>query len=211
MWTHIHSEPGCHDKSASSTNQADFVDFILQRENQVKHKSIYRDREFTKLGYSAASILSALPYLKVLLNETHLLNQHVEIARMFLDSKFFLTELTALATCKPATPKFCEYKINNAICEGESKSILLQCGCEYGFGQEIDAPVCATQLHLLKKEHLAGPPTNNIPCERVIFVFDRKATAAKCRKKLFKAKSIRNDMILHQSSQRAMGDKKLVK
>ena len=96
--------------------------------------------------------MSALPYLKVLLNETHLLNQHAEIARMFLDSEFFLTELTDLATCKPSTPRFCEYKLNNAMFKGESKSILLQCGCEYGFGQEVDAPVCATQVHLLKKE-----------------------------------------------------------
>ena len=54
-----------------------------------------------------------------------------------------------------------------AMCEGASKSILLQCGHEYGFGQEIDAPVCATKLHLLSKEDLAGLPINNIPSERV--------------------------------------------
>ena len=46
-----------HDKSASSTNQADLFDFILQCENQVKHMSLYQECRFTKLGYSAASIL----------------------------------------------------------------------------------------------------------------------------------------------------------
>ena len=80
--------------------------------------------------------------------------------------------------------------------------VLLQCGCKYGFSQEIDASVRTTQLHLFSKEDLAGLPTNNIPSEHVLSVFDWKATAAKCRNKLFKAKSIRNDMILHQSSQR---------
>ena len=50
-----------HDKSASSTNQADLFDFVLQCENQVKHVSLYQECRFTKLGYSAASILDALP------------------------------------------------------------------------------------------------------------------------------------------------------
>ena len=46
-----------HEKSAHSTNQADLFDYILNRENQVKHLGIYHERRFTKLGYSAASIL----------------------------------------------------------------------------------------------------------------------------------------------------------
>ena len=86
-----------HDKSANSTNQADLFDFILQRENQVNHVAMYYERRFTKLGYSAASILQALPYLRMLLNESHLSNQHVEIVRMFLDSEFLVTELQVLA------------------------------------------------------------------------------------------------------------------
>ena len=60
-----------HDKSASLTNQNDLFDFILQQENQVKHMSLYRERQFTKLGYSSASILNALPYLRMFLNETY--------------------------------------------------------------------------------------------------------------------------------------------
>ena len=42
-----------YDKSASSTNQADLFDFILQPENQVKHISLYQERRFPKLGSSA--------------------------------------------------------------------------------------------------------------------------------------------------------------
>ena len=86
-----------HDKSASSTNLADLFDFILQRENQVKHTSFYQGRRFTKLGYSAASILDALPCLRMLLNESLLTSQHIEIVLMFLDSEFFITELSVLA------------------------------------------------------------------------------------------------------------------
>ena len=86
-----------HDKSANSTNQADLFDHIIEREGQVKHIAMYYERRFTKLGYSAASIIQSLPYLRMLLNETHLSNQHVEIVRMFLDSEFLITELKVLS------------------------------------------------------------------------------------------------------------------
>ena len=66
-----------HDKSASLTNQTDHFNFILPRQNQIKHMALYRERRFTKPGYSAASILNALPYLRMLLNETHLSTQHI--------------------------------------------------------------------------------------------------------------------------------------
>ena len=86
-----------HDKSAVTTNQAELFDYIIEREGAVKHIAMYYERRFTKLGYSAASILEALPYLRMLLDETHLNNQHVEIVRMFLDSEFLITELSTLA------------------------------------------------------------------------------------------------------------------
>ena len=95
-----------HDKSASSTSQAFLFDFVLRRDNQVKHRSLYQERRFTKLGYSAASILDALPYLRILLNESHLTKHHIEIVRMFLDSEFFITELSVLVffTHKVSSP-----------------------------------------------------------------------------------------------------------
>ena len=68
-----------HDKSAHSTNQANLFDYIVQREGQVKHIAMYYEHTFPKLGYSAASILQSLPYLCMLLNESHLSNQHIEI------------------------------------------------------------------------------------------------------------------------------------
>ena len=86
-----------HEKSAQSTNQAELIDHILQREQQVKHNAMHYERRFTKMGYSAASILHSLPYLQILLTESHLSNQHIEIVRMFLDSEFLITELAVLA------------------------------------------------------------------------------------------------------------------
>ena len=85
-----------HDKSASSTNQADLY-FILQRENLVKHISLYQERRLTKLGYTAVSILDVMPHLQMLVNKSHLANQHTEIVHMFLDCEFFITKLFALA------------------------------------------------------------------------------------------------------------------
>ena len=51
-----------------------YLIFILQRENQVKYISLYQERRLTKLGYYAVFILDALPYLHMLLNESHLTN-----------------------------------------------------------------------------------------------------------------------------------------
>ena len=61
-----------HENSAYSTNQADLFDYILNRQNQVKHHTIYHEPRFTKLWYSAVSILERLPFLWMLFNETHL-------------------------------------------------------------------------------------------------------------------------------------------
>ena len=190
------------------------IEIVLINTNSPQ---LYRER-FIKLGYSTTSILNALQYLRMLLNETHLSNQHVEIVRMFLDSEFFITELTVLAyfthcvslpllnfvevnsqhrlfeiflklfqdlkkgkmgtlsdylvvykhvSIEPPTSET-NHLLLKAMCEGASKSLLLQCGREYGFGQEIDAPVHATQMHLLSKEDLTDLPTNNIPSEHVL-------------------------------------------
>ena len=59
--------------------------------------SLYKERRFTKLGYSAASILHALPLLQMLLVETPKSNLLVEACRLYLECEFFLTELKVLS------------------------------------------------------------------------------------------------------------------
>ena len=86
-----------YDKFANSCSLADEFDFIVEREGKVKHMSLYHQRRFAKLGYSAASILNALPLLEMLLDETEKNNLLVQSCRMYLQCEFFLTELHALA------------------------------------------------------------------------------------------------------------------
>ena len=86
-----------HNKSSSSTNQADLFDYVLQRENKIKDLSLYQQRRFTKLGYSCASILDALPYIQMVLDGTNFSNLHTEIVQLFLDSELLATELLCLS------------------------------------------------------------------------------------------------------------------
>ena len=72
-------------------------DYVIQHENKVKHLSLYQERRFTKLGYSAAAVLDAFPYIQMVLNETNLSNLHTEIVQLFLDSELLSTELLCLA------------------------------------------------------------------------------------------------------------------
>jgi hypothetical protein len=243
-----------HDKSANSTNQADLFDHILQREGQVKHIAMYYERRFTKLGYSAASILQSLPYLRMLLDESHLSNQHIEIVRMFMDSEFLITELHVLAyfthavtlpflyfvevnsqdellrmfpllykdlkdgnleldtdTLKDYVIHYPHVKVDKPNTDLSNQILKLMCidagevfgrqaGREYGFGDHLDKPARATQIHLLTKEERAGLPTNNLDSERHLSVFGKRAPVAKFRNKMFTAKGIRNDVTLYHST-----------
>lgn len=96
-------------------------DHVLQRENKVKHLSLYQERRFTKLGYSCASILDALPFIQMVLNETHLSNLHTEIVQLFLDSELLITELICLSyfTHKVSLPLLYAVEIcnQNDLCD----------------------------------------------------------------------------------------------
>ena len=240
-----------HDKSAASTNQAELFDYILDREGKIRHLSLYQKHRFTKLGYSCTLILDALPYIQMVLNETHLSNQHTELVKMFLDSELLLTELSCLSyfTHKVSLPllyavevcnqdQLCELfpKLYKDLLEGsfetlkdctvEYKHLIVeepitelekqilkkismdaaettdgQCGQESGFRNYKDQELRATAIYklpsALRKEL---NDTNNIIAERNLSVFDRKLVVAKTRNYKFKAKGIRNDMVLHDSS-----------
>ena len=86
-----------HEKSATATNIADKFDYIVERENQVKHIALYHERCFCKLGYICASMVGALPMLQMLLTGTAMSNLHIESSKLYLECEFFLTELSVLA------------------------------------------------------------------------------------------------------------------
>ena len=46
-----------YDKSGNTSSLAEEFDLIIEREGAVKYMSLYHERRFTKLGYSAAFML----------------------------------------------------------------------------------------------------------------------------------------------------------
>ena len=239
-----------HDKSATSTNQADLFDYVVEREKKVKHISLYQERRFTKLGYSCASIVDTLPFIQMVVDETHLNNQHVEIVRMFLDSELLFSEFNVLSyfTYKISLPllnaveigtqedlckifpqlyedlaKGCmdtlttymvkyrhidvqtpsselEVQLLKEMCHHAARTIELQCGRKYGFGSHKDDKVRATEIFKLAMVERRDLETNNIICEHGLGIFDHRAVVAKSRNRKFKAKSLRDDMVLHKAS-----------
>ena len=97
-----------YDKSRNSSSLAEEFDVLIEREGTVKHMPLYHERRFTKLGYSAASILQAFPLLQSLLEETWKSNLLVQGFKIYLGSELFLTELQILAyfTKKMTLPFF---------------------------------------------------------------------------------------------------------
>jgi hypothetical protein len=86
-----------HDNSGSSVSLAEEFDYIIEREETVKHISLYHQRRWAQLGLTAASIIEAHPYLVMLVEESAAQNLLAESSRMYLSSEFFLTELQVLA------------------------------------------------------------------------------------------------------------------
>ena len=86
-----------YNKSANSCSLADELDYIVESEGKVKHMSLCHQSRFAKSGYSAASILAALPLLQMLLLETEKENLLVQACRIYPECEFFITELHAHA------------------------------------------------------------------------------------------------------------------
>ena len=86
-----------HDKKGNSSSLVEESDVITKREHVVKHMSLHHKRRFTKLGYSAASILQTFLLLQSLLEETWKSNLLAQACKIHLDCEFFLTELQLLA------------------------------------------------------------------------------------------------------------------
>ena len=59
--------------------------------------SLYKERRFTKLGYSAGAIYDCLPQFKKLLERTQLNNLLVRGCRLYLESDYIPVSLKALS------------------------------------------------------------------------------------------------------------------
>jgi hypothetical protein len=95
-----------------------------------------------------------------------------------------------------------ELELIKRMCSDASRTVKFQCGREYGFTDDDDAPPRATQLHLLSEQELVKMPTHNIDAERELAKFSHLAVVAKFRNKKFSAKGIRTDMTLFSRTSR---------
>ena len=113
--------PVTYDKSANSCSLAEEVEYVVEREGKIKHMTLYQERSFPKLRYSAASIIAALDLLQMLLHETEKDNLLVQSCKLYLEREFFFTKLQALSyfTHKVTLP------LLNCV-EANSQKCLLQ-------------------------------------------------------------------------------------
>ena len=110
----------------------------------------------------------------------------------------FIVSIHGMST--PALSSDLSRRTVNKMCISAAAAVKLQCGREYGFS---DAEKRATDLSTLAANELEGLPTNNLVTER----FDREAKVAKTRNRWFKAKNIRNNMVLYKIKSEIKVDK----
>ena len=71
---------------------------------------------------------------------------------------------------------------------------------EYHFGTSVLPLRQTTELYKLQPKELKSVPTNNV-CERLLATFSHCAYVSKFRNRNFSAKSIKDNIVLHQASQ----------
>ena len=86
-------------------------------------------------------------------------------------------------------------EILKSMCLDAADAIKLQCGREYGFSDE---PQRATNISKLSSAERVNLPSNNCISERDLSKFDKESYVARCRNRRFKAKNIRNNMMLYK-------------
>ena len=80
-----------------SVSLADDFDEVLEEDGLYKTLSLYKERRFTKLGYTAGAIHDCLPQFRKLLERTHSNNLLVRACRLYLESDYIVASLKALS------------------------------------------------------------------------------------------------------------------
>ena len=86
-----------HEERAKPTSLAKNFDIILEEDDVTKSFSLYKERRFTKLGYTAGSIIDGIPQFEKLLSETTYNNSLVQACRLYLENDYILAALKALS------------------------------------------------------------------------------------------------------------------
>ena len=79
------------------TSQADEFGLIVEEDNIYKTYSLYKERRFAKLCFSAGSIYGCLPQFRKLLERTTKNNLLVRASKIYLESEFITGALKALS------------------------------------------------------------------------------------------------------------------
>ena len=85
-----------HEESAKPTSLAHDFDLQLEEDGVYKSMSLYKERRFTKLGYSAAAILDCLPQYEKVLEKTSYTNLLVQACRLYCQSEYICAAFKAL-------------------------------------------------------------------------------------------------------------------
>ncbi|XP_066936520.1 uncharacterized protein [Clytia hemisphaerica] len=135
---------------------------------------------------SQDDLLNILPQL-----HKELLQQKTDTLKQFIVSIHGMSE--------PLMSNDLEKQIIGRMCLSAAGAVHRQCGREYGFSSE---PFRATDLSKLTIDQRKDLPTNNCISERDLSRFDEEAVVARSRNRRFKAKNIRNNMVLYKSQKK---------
>ena len=69
----------------------------FEEDGVSKSYSLYKEKRFTKLGYTAGAIYECIPQFQKLLQKTHTNNLLVRACRLYLESEFIVASLKALS------------------------------------------------------------------------------------------------------------------
>lgn len=85
------------EESGKPTSLAKEFDLALEEAGLSKSMSLYKERRFTKLGYSAGSIVDCLDIFRKILSETPLNNMLVQACRLYVENEYIIAALKALS------------------------------------------------------------------------------------------------------------------
>ena len=69
----------------------------LEKDGICKSMCLYKERRFTKLGYSAGAVIDCLEQYKKILNDTSCSNLLVQACKLYVDNDYIVAAFKALA------------------------------------------------------------------------------------------------------------------
>ncbi|KAK6179055.1 hypothetical protein SNE40_011501 [Patella caerulea] len=143
------------------SSQWELFDKILAEKNRTKKHSIYKERRFAKLGYTASTILYHLSDYEQLLIQTKSNNQLVQACRVYLECEFIVIGLKVLSwfTYKVTLPflnmvELCSQKdllniLPKLYDDLSTNSLDTLCNYQVNYSFEVSEPLSAIEKHIL--------------------------------------------------------------